>query len=117
LKGKPVRQPIFVPCHYYHSNFFFHFKLHFCSLAQGFDSLSDFAEHLATNVDIVFPVIHGKFGEDGGIQVCSYQWNLVYKEKISIHACWFWVSLGIALAIVFEWLLVDRSLHTHLLLT
>ncbi|EER99943.2 hypothetical protein SORBI_3002G427800 [Sorghum bicolor] len=44
----------------------FDFKLE--SLAQGFDSLSDFAEHLATNVDIVFPVIHGKFGEDGGIQ-------------------------------------------------
>ncbi|ONM26334.1 D-alanine--D-alanine ligase [Zea mays] len=44
----------------------FDFKLE--SLAQEFDSLSDFAEHLATNVDIVFPVIHGKFGEDGGIQ-------------------------------------------------
>lgn len=44
----------------------FDFKLE--SLAQGFDSLSDFAEHLATNVDIAFPVIHGKFGEDGGIQ-------------------------------------------------
>ncbi|KAG0541638.1 hypothetical protein BDA96_02G034200 [Sorghum bicolor] len=44
----------------------FDFKLE--SLAQGFDSLSDFAEHLAINVDIVFPVIHGKFGEDGGIQ-------------------------------------------------
>ncbi|OEL26382.1 hypothetical protein BAE44_0012600 [Dichanthelium oligosanthes] len=44
----------------------FDFKLE--SLAQGFHSLSDFAEHLATNVDIVFPVIHGKFGEDGGIQ-------------------------------------------------
>ncbi|KAG8079235.1 hypothetical protein GUJ93_ZPchr0007g6307 [Zizania palustris] len=44
----------------------FDFKLE--SLAQGFQSLSDFAEHLAANVDIVFPVIHGKFGEDGGIQ-------------------------------------------------
>lgn len=41
----------------------------FCSLAQGFQSLSDFAEHLAACVDIVFPVIHGQFGEDGGIQV------------------------------------------------
>lgn len=48
------------------------FKLRFCSLAQGFHSLSDFAEHLSTNVDIAFPVIHGKFGEDGGIQVCAY---------------------------------------------
>lgn len=46
----------------------FNFKFHFYSLAQGFRSLSDFAEHLAANVDIVFPVIHGKFGEDGGIQ-------------------------------------------------
>lgn len=44
----------------------FDFKLE--SLAQGFQSLFDFAQHLATNVDIVFPVIHGKFGEDGGIQ-------------------------------------------------
>ncbi|RCV14647.1 hypothetical protein SETIT_2G441600v2 [Setaria italica] len=44
----------------------FDFKLE--SLAQGFHSLSDFAEHLSTNVDIAFPVIHGKFGEDGGIQ-------------------------------------------------
>ncbi|KAI3689634.1 hypothetical protein L2E82_47598 [Cichorium intybus] len=25
-------------------------------------------EHLAASVDIVFPVIHGRFGEDGGIQ-------------------------------------------------
>lgn len=44
----------------------FDFKLE--SLAQEFHSLSDFAEHLAATVDIVFPVIHGKFGEDGGIQ-------------------------------------------------
>ncbi|XP_039797344.1 D-alanine--D-alanine ligase-like isoform X2 [Panicum virgatum] len=46
------------------------------SLAQGFQSLSDFAEHLATNVDIAFPVIHGKFGEDGGIQ------ELLEKAKV-----------------------------------
>jgi len=52
----------------------FDFKLE--SLAQGFHSLSDFAEHLATNVDIVFPVIHGKFGEDGGIQ------ELLEKAKV-----------------------------------
>uniref|UniRef100_M8C8Q2 D-alanine--D-alanine ligase n=1 Tax=Aegilops tauschii TaxID=37682 RepID=M8C8Q2_AEGTA len=44
----------------------FDFKLE--SLAQEFSTLSEFAEHLAANVDIVFPVIHGKFGEDGGIQ-------------------------------------------------
>lgn len=44
----------------------FDFKLE--SLAQGFPSLSHFAEHLAASVDIVFPVIHGQFGEDGGIQ-------------------------------------------------
>ncbi|TVU37113.1 hypothetical protein EJB05_10406, partial [Eragrostis curvula] len=44
----------------------FDFKLE--SLAHKFCSLSDFAEHLAATVDIVFPVIHGKFGEDGGIQ-------------------------------------------------
>ncbi|KAI8557175.1 hypothetical protein RHMOL_Rhmol05G0315800 [Rhododendron molle] len=44
----------------------FDFKLE--SLAQGFETLSNFAEHLAGSVDIVFPVIHGRFGEDGGIQ-------------------------------------------------
>ncbi|CAN0927902.1 D-alanine--D-alanine ligase [Linum grandiflorum] len=44
----------------------FDFKLE--SLAWRFPSLSEFAEHLAESVDIVFPVIHGKFGEDGGIQ-------------------------------------------------
>ncbi|KAL9260564.1 D-alanine--D-alanine ligase-like protein [Drosera capensis] len=44
----------------------FDFKLG--SLAWGFPSLSDFAEHLAASVDIVFPVIHGRFGEDGGLQ-------------------------------------------------
>lgn len=42
------------------------------SLAQGFGSLSEFAEHLAESVDIVFPAIHGRFGEDGGIQVYHY---------------------------------------------
>ncbi|KAB1224521.1 D-alanine--D-alanine ligase [Morella rubra] len=44
----------------------FDFKLE--NLAQGFRSLSEFAEHLAASVDIVFPAIHGRFGEDGGIQ-------------------------------------------------
>lgn len=44
----------------------FDFKLE--SLAQAFHSLCEFAEHLALSVDIVFPVIHGRFGEDGGIQ-------------------------------------------------
>ncbi|KAK9734334.1 hypothetical protein RND81_04G132500 [Saponaria officinalis] len=38
------------------------------SLAQGFTSLSEFMDHLAASVDIVFPVIHGPFGEDGTIQ-------------------------------------------------
>lgn len=46
--------------------------LRFCSLAQVFDTLSDFALHLAVSVDIVFPVIHGQFGEDGGIQVFQH---------------------------------------------
>uniref|UniRef100_A0A803L379 ATP-grasp domain-containing protein n=1 Tax=Chenopodium quinoa TaxID=63459 RepID=A0A803L379_CHEQI len=44
----------------------FDFKLE--SLAQGFRCLSDFVEHLAASVDIVFPVIHGPFGEDGTLQ-------------------------------------------------
>jgi D-alanine-D-alanine ligase-like ATP-grasp enzyme len=44
----------------------FDFKLD--SLAQGFKSLSEFMEHLVVSTDIVFPLIHGKFGEDGSIQ-------------------------------------------------
>lgn len=44
----------------------FDFKLN--SLAEGFKSLSEFMEHLAVSTDIVFPLIHGKFGEDGSIQ-------------------------------------------------
>uniref|UniRef100_A0A0D9X375 ATP-grasp domain-containing protein n=1 Tax=Leersia perrieri TaxID=77586 RepID=A0A0D9X375_9ORYZ len=54
----------------------FDFKLE--SLAQGFQSLSDFAGHLAANVDIVFPVIHGKFGEDGGIQELLEEANVPF---------------------------------------
>ncbi|KAI3740043.1 hypothetical protein L2E82_30460 [Cichorium intybus] len=38
------------------------------NLPQGIETLTDFAEHLAASVDIVFPVIHGSFGEDGVIQ-------------------------------------------------
>ncbi|XP_002983726.2 uncharacterized protein LOC9643966 [Selaginella moellendorffii] len=44
----------------------FDFKLH--SLAQCFTSQADFLRRLKSSVDIVFPVIHGKFGEDGGLQ-------------------------------------------------
>ncbi|GMN40489.1 hypothetical protein TIFTF001_009710 [Ficus carica] len=54
----------------------FDFKLE--SLAQGFKSLSDFAEHLAASVDIVFPVIHGQFGEDGGIQELLEKYNIPF---------------------------------------
>ncbi|KAL6146290.1 hypothetical protein ACLB2K_056973 [Fragaria x ananassa] len=54
----------------------FDFKLE--SLAQGFKSWSDFADHLAVNVDIVFPVIHGQFGEDGGIQEVLGRYNIPF---------------------------------------
>ncbi|KAB2087617.1 hypothetical protein E1A91_A04G124400v1 [Gossypium mustelinum] len=54
----------------------FDFKLE--SLAQGFQSLSEFAEHLADSVDIVFPVIHGQFGEDGGIQELLENYNVPF---------------------------------------
>lgn len=54
----------------------FDFKLE--SLAQGFDSLSDFVKHLATSVDIVFPVIHGRYGEDGGIQELLEKANIPF---------------------------------------
>uniref|UniRef100_A0A7C8YZN4 D-alanine--D-alanine ligase n=1 Tax=Opuntia streptacantha TaxID=393608 RepID=A0A7C8YZN4_OPUST len=54
----------------------FDFKLD--SLAQGFSSLSDFAEHLLASVDIVFPVIHGPFGEDGTIQELLERSNIPY---------------------------------------
>lgn len=54
----------------------FDFKLE--SLAQGFGSLSEFAEHLVGNVDIVFPAIHGRFGEDGGIQEVLEKYNVPF---------------------------------------
>ncbi|KAM3737847.1 hypothetical protein ACB098_09G087300 [Castanea mollissima] len=54
----------------------FDFKLE--SLAQGFQSLSEFAEHLTTSVDIVFPVIHGRYGEDGGIQELLEEYNIPF---------------------------------------
>ncbi|XP_031284860.1 uncharacterized protein LOC116143550 [Pistacia vera] len=54
----------------------FDFKLE--SLAQGFGSLSEFAEHLAASVDIVFPAIHGRFGEDGGIQELLEKYNVPF---------------------------------------
>ncbi|KAJ8753834.1 hypothetical protein K2173_000088 [Erythroxylum novogranatense] len=54
----------------------FDFKLE--SLALGFSSLSEFAEHLTASVDIVFPVIHGQFGEDGGIQELLENYNIPF---------------------------------------
>ncbi|KAE9622274.1 putative D-alanine--(R)-lactate ligase [Lupinus albus] len=54
----------------------FDYKL--ASLAQSFQTLADFAEHLATAVDIVFPVIHGKFGEDGDIQELLEKYNVPF---------------------------------------
>jgi D-alanine-D-alanine ligase-like ATP-grasp enzyme len=67
----------------------FSFRFHSYSLAQEFRSLSEFADHLSANVDIVFPVIHGKFGEDGGIQVSSYQTSSRLKFRISnfLYVC------------------------------
>uniref|UniRef100_A0A2N9FES5 D-alanine--D-alanine ligase N-terminal domain-containing protein n=1 Tax=Fagus sylvatica TaxID=28930 RepID=A0A2N9FES5_FAGSY len=35
-------------------------------------------EHLAASVDIVFPVIHGRFGEDGGIQELLEEYNIPF---------------------------------------
>lgn len=54
----------------------FDFKLE--SVAQGFNSLSEFGEHLAASVDMVFPVIHGRFGEDGGIQELLERYNVPF---------------------------------------
>jgi D-alanine-D-alanine ligase-like ATP-grasp enzyme len=41
----------------------------FYSTAAGYESHAEFIKHLKASADIVFPVIHGQFGEDGGIQV------------------------------------------------
>ena len=40
-----------------------------CSEGTPFPSLPSFASHLKQTADIAFPVIHGRFGEDGAIQV------------------------------------------------
>ncbi|XP_021762355.1 uncharacterized protein LOC110727121 isoform X2 [Chenopodium quinoa] len=58
----------------------FDFKLE--SLAQGFRCLSDFVQHLAASVDIVFPVIHGPFGEDGTLQVLAFR---VINPQAPVH--------------------------------
>ncbi|GAQ81472.1 D-alanine--D-alanine ligase family protein [Klebsormidium nitens] len=44
----------------------FDFKL--ASTAQRFQTHKDFLRHLKENADIMWPVLHGQFGEDGGIQ-------------------------------------------------
>ncbi|THU46375.1 hypothetical protein C4D60_Mb09t04280 [Musa balbisiana] len=62
----------------------FDFKLE--SLAQGFRSLHTFIDHLAVSVDIVFPVIHGRFGEDGGIQELLEKANVPFVGTAS-HEC------------------------------
>ncbi|PIA59607.1 hypothetical protein AQUCO_00400472v1 [Aquilegia coerulea] len=61
----------------------FDFKLE--SLAQSFQSLSEFTEHLASSVDIVFPVIHGRFGEDGGIQELLEKANIPFVGTPSVE--------------------------------
>lgn len=63
----------------------FDFKLE--SLAQSFQTLSDLAKHLATAVDIVFPVIHGQFGEDGGIQELLEKYNVPFVGTGSKECC------------------------------
>jgi D-alanine-D-alanine ligase-like ATP-grasp enzyme len=35
---------------------------------RSFGSLEEFAAALATGTDLVFPAMHGRFGEDGAIQ-------------------------------------------------
>ena len=44
----------------------FHFKL--ASTGRAFPSPTHFLAHLRSEADVVFPAIHGQFGEDGGIQ-------------------------------------------------
>ncbi|WZZ27944.1 hypothetical protein YC2023_011345 [Brassica napus] len=61
----------------------FDFKLE--SLAQAFASLSELAEHLVSAVDIVFPVIHGRFGEDGGIQELLESHNIPFVGTGSVE--------------------------------
>ncbi|XP_013617186.1 PREDICTED: uncharacterized protein LOC106323640 isoform X1 [Brassica oleracea var. oleracea] len=61
----------------------FDFKLE--SLAQAFASLSELAEHLVSAVDIVFPIIHGRFGEDGGIQELLESHNIPFVGTGSVE--------------------------------
>ena len=44
----------------------FEFKL--SSIATPFDSLDAMAAHIRETADVAFPTVHGKFGEDGGLQ-------------------------------------------------
>ncbi|GMY21533.1 d-alanine--d-alanine ligase [Fagus crenata] len=51
------------------------------------ESLSEFAERLAASVDIVFPVIHGRFGKDGGIQELLEEYNIPFVGTGSNECC------------------------------
>ncbi|XP_031376335.1 uncharacterized protein LOC116192059 isoform X2 [Punica granatum] len=46
-----------------------------------------FAAHLAASVDIVFPVIHGQFGEDGGIQDLLEKTSIPFVGTGSRECC------------------------------
>lgn len=53
------------------------------STAQTFGSHAEFLEHLQATADIVFPVLHGLFGEGGGIQVAFLHfWPPHYDAKL-----------------------------------
>jgi D-alanine-D-alanine ligase-like ATP-grasp enzyme len=94
----------------------FDFKLE--SLAQGFQSLFDFAQHLAANVDIVFPVIHGKFGEDGGIQELLEKANVPFVGTPSKNCLLAFDKVCYALLIsflIFTLLFSLLSFHNNML--
>ncbi|CAM6064545.1 unnamed protein product [Sphagnum tenellum] len=61
-------QPFAISAAQMYSNTPADFDFKIGSTARAFVSFPEFLKHLQMTVDIVFPVIHGQFGEDGGIQ-------------------------------------------------
>lgn len=60
----------------------FDFKLHSTSRPLDLQSLQTLLE----TVDLVFPVIHGSFGEDGELQTLLEEWKIPFVGSSS-HAC------------------------------
>ncbi|XP_073396782.1 uncharacterized protein [Physcomitrium patens] len=71
-------EPFGIPSALMYSNTPEDFDFKIASTARSFKSQAEFLEHLQATSDIVFPALHGRFGEDGGIQALLESAGLPY---------------------------------------